>query len=351
MAEPEESKTKAKVETPKPTGEGKPLIFISHDARDAKLAEAFSKLLASVSAGVLRSFRASDKKGGEGIEYGTQWFPAIMNKLEEATDVVCLLTRRSVDRPWILYEAGVAFGKFKTPVHGLALGIPLADARTGPFAQFQNCEDDEDGLTGLVKTLVQRSPSLDPNEDMVKTAIQTFISSSKELLKDLDDGGIKDEKELPYDAPVAKLFEEIKVMFQRLPSRIEEKMTDEMDMPRRSISRRFHPRMLEEMMHMSKDPSIGILVACSLFRDDVPWLYDLGLEVYRASIGNRKSAAKEALRRFHHALEFTMHGPFMEEFMMRSKEGHMMMRDLEHLMMRLVDRGMGPEEEPEDENE
>lgn len=351
MTEPEESKAKAKADTPKPMGEGKPLIFISHDTRDAELAEAFSKLLSSVSAGVLRSFRASDKKGGEGIEYGTQWFPAIMKKLEEATDVVCLLTRRSVDRPWILYEAGVAFGKYETPVHGLALGIPLADARTGPFAQFQNCEDDEDGLTGLVKTLVQRSPSLDPNEDMVKTAIRTFIDSSKPLLANLDDGGVKDEKDPPYDAPVAKLFEEIKVMFQRLPSRIGEKMTGEMDMPRRSIRRRFHPEMFEEMMHMSKNPSIGIMMVCSLFRDDIPWLYDLGLDVYRASIGGRESAVQEALRRFRHALEFTMHGPFREQFMMQTKVSHMIMRQLEHMTMRLMDHGMGREEEPDVETE
>jgi hypothetical protein len=39
------------------------LIFISHDNRDADLAEAFSKLSRSVSAGVLQSFRSSDRKG------------------------------------------------------------------------------------------------------------------------------------------------------------------------------------------------------------------------------------------------------------------------------------------------
>ena len=39
-----------------------PMIFISHDTRDAELAEAFSTLLSSVSAGVLRSFRSSDRK-------------------------------------------------------------------------------------------------------------------------------------------------------------------------------------------------------------------------------------------------------------------------------------------------
>jgi len=116
---------------------GKSLIFISHDTRDAPIAEAFSALLKSVSAGVLKSFRSSDKKGNQGIEFGVEWYPEIMKKLEMASDVVCLLTPNSVNRPWILYEAGVAKGKLETPVHGVALGISLQVASSGPFAQFQ----------------------------------------------------------------------------------------------------------------------------------------------------------------------------------------------------------------------
>ena len=73
-----------------------------------------------------------------------------MSKLESASDVVCLLTQRSLDRPWILYEAGVAKGKLGTPVFGVALGIPLNRANAGPFAQFQNCDDKEESLTKLV---------------------------------------------------------------------------------------------------------------------------------------------------------------------------------------------------------
>jgi hypothetical protein len=46
-----------------------------------------------------------------------------MDKIEEASDVVCLLTQRSVDRPWILYEAGVAKGKLGKKVIGVAMGI------------------------------------------------------------------------------------------------------------------------------------------------------------------------------------------------------------------------------------
>lgn len=112
---------------------GKSLIFISHDTRDAGIAEAFSALLKSVSAGVLKSFRSSDKKGNQGIEFGVEWYPEIMKKLEVASDVVCLLTPNSVNRPWILYEAGVAKGKLETPVHGVALGISLQIASAGPF--------------------------------------------------------------------------------------------------------------------------------------------------------------------------------------------------------------------------
>ena len=61
-----------------------------------------------------------------------------MDKIDEASDVVCLLTQRSVDRPWILYEAGVAKGKLGKQVIGVAMGIQHSVAFTGPFAQFQN---------------------------------------------------------------------------------------------------------------------------------------------------------------------------------------------------------------------
>ncbi len=133
-----------------------PLVFISHDNRDAELAEAFSKLLKSVSAGMLKSFRSSDKKGTEGIQFGDDWYKRLMSQLDSASDVVCLLTGRSMDRPWILYEAGVAKGKLDTPVHGIALGIPLGSVSTGPFYQFQNSDDSEESLTKLVLQLSKR---------------------------------------------------------------------------------------------------------------------------------------------------------------------------------------------------
>src|SRR5262245_43585167 len=123
-------------DTPLTIPSQKALVFISHDTRDAALAEAFSTLLSNVTCGMLKSFRSSDTSGTQGLEYGSEWYPEIMKNLEQASDVVCLLTAQSLGRPWILYEAGVAKGKLGTPVHGLALGVPLGQASTGPFAQF-----------------------------------------------------------------------------------------------------------------------------------------------------------------------------------------------------------------------
>jgi hypothetical protein len=75
-----------------------PLVFISHDTRDAELAEAFSSLLKNVSAGVLKSFRTSDKKGTQGIEYGTEWYPEIIKNIQDASEC-CLSANRTKRQP------------------------------------------------------------------------------------------------------------------------------------------------------------------------------------------------------------------------------------------------------------
>ena len=54
---------------PSPIADGptdSPLVFISHDSRDADLAEAFANLLSDASGGVLKSFRSSDHAAPEG---------------------------------------------------------------------------------------------------------------------------------------------------------------------------------------------------------------------------------------------------------------------------------------------
>jgi hypothetical protein len=310
-----------------------PLIFISHDSRDAELAEAFSRLLSSVSCGVLKSFRSSDRRGSQGIEYGVEWYPEIMKNLATASDVVCLLTQRSTDRPWILYEAGVAKGKLNTPVYGIALGIPLRRASSGPFAQFQNCDDDEESITKLVMQLVRRIPNSDPDHDAIQMQVRTFKQKISEILKNLAQAKPAAAQATPPadETSAAKLFEEVKLMFRDLPSRIDSQLTEAVGASRHERPRRMHPGMVEDVLHRSGGP-LGLLVAVSFVRDDLPWLYELGLDLYRKlESGGHPPAIRRAAARFETALDLARTGPFIER-----EETYMAVRAAQSMMHRLA---------------
>ena len=334
-----DDKDKQQVTEKKSLQPSSPLIFISHDSRDAELAEAFSKLLRSVSAGMLKSFRSSDKKGIEGIEYGDEWYKRLMLNLESASDVVCLFTERSLERPWILYEAGVAKGKLDTSVLGIALGVPLRNVSTGPFYQFQNCDDSEDSLIGLVMQLTRRIPSLEPDEDVVRAQVQTFKSNVDEILSNLAEPGIEAADEPPSDSSTAKLLEELKVMFRDMPSRFEDRLADNLGVIRRRKTQRFHPRMFEEFIHMcgSGARSIGILVFASLIRDDAPWLYEIALEAYRSLTSGTQKTVEQIRRSLKNLRDLPMRSPLFEELgMMGSKEMHILMIEGPRTLERMI---------------
>lgn len=318
-----------------------PLVFISHDTRDAELAEAFSQLLSNSSMGILESFRSSDKRGTQGIEYGTLWYDEILRKLTEASDVVCLLTNNSIDRPWILYEAGIAIGKSNTPLIGIALGIPLQKANNGPFAQFQNCADDVDSLTKLVSSLIRKIPNAKPTDDVVKGPVLQFLEKIKPILEkqQISEAVDGNEGAIVEDTPVAKLFEEIKIMFQDLPSRIDRNINSD-----GRKSRKIHPMMLEDLMHftMKKDDSIGITMVLSLFRNDIPWIYDFGIDLIKTLKSKVSIPEKErAMKDFEKMLDFTFHHGILHEMYFNSKEERIY-RELPHILMsnlhRLHDR-------------
>jgi hypothetical protein len=318
-----------------------PLVFISHDSRDADLAEAFSKLLKSVSAGMLKSFRSSDKKGTEGIEFGDEWYKTLMSKLDKASDVVCLLTERSLERPWILYETGVAKGKKETPVHGVALGVPLASVSAGPFYQFQNSDDSEESLTKLVLQLCRRISNLEPDEGVVADQVHAFKENVAQVLKKIGSQKKPEKQETINEGAVAKVLEEMKLVVREVSSRFEKQMAEDSERfrSRRPPLRRPHLRMIEEMAHMvskrTGDP-IGVLMIASLVRDDFPWLYELGLDAYRAAKKGNVGQANEALRTFRDAADITLRGPLAEEMGVRGAdiEG---MRDLPMVIRHYVD--------------
>lgn len=320
----------------------KALVFVSHDSRDADIAEAFSNLLSDVSAGTLKSFRSSDKKGNSGIEFGAEWYTSIMSQLDEATDVVALLTARSIDRPWILYEAGVAKGKLGTTVLGLALGVPLDKVSTGPFGQFQNCGDDEDSLTTLVMQLLQRNPDASPREEAVRMQVKLFIQTlSKVLSKTPKKAGAESGGE---DQNVAKLFEEVKAMVRELPERVDSKFQQISRRTPNRAMRHMHPKMLNEMLFASSDPderggtaAAALLLTLSLAKDDLPWLHEVGMAIYRGMALDDRALVKSAHKHFQITMDMTMHGPWRRDLFRDDEDSFM----LSHYLPEAIERAVG----------
>ncbi|MBB6584989.1 toll/interleukin-1 receptor domain-containing protein [Ralstonia solanacearum] len=336
--EPQASIAEAQVVAPK---RGRAFVFISHDSRDADLAEAFANLLSDVSAGTLKSFRSSDKKGSSGIEFGTEWYTAIMSQLGDATDVVALLTHHSTDRPWILYEAGVAKGKLDTNVLGVALGVPLEKVSTGPFGQFQNCGDDEDSLTKLVIQLLQRNPDASPREEAIRMQVRIFLESAKKLVSAKG----KPVHPATDESNVAKLFEEVKIMVRELPERVDERVRSVGKKGMMKRMRRFHPMMLEEFLfhpasrESRSGPAAVWLLFISVFRDDIPWLYEMGLDLYHALRGGDQNAIKAARGDLQAILDAMTRGPFFHEMLRtEDEEVYFLVRNIPEM----VDRFLAP---------
>jgi len=256
---------------------------------------------------------------------------------------VALLTPRSLERPWILFECGIARGKLdergrqEKKIKGLALGLSLTKI-AGPFAQFQNCPFEIDAITKLVMELVAQIPNADPNRDAIEIQTKQFFERAKELIAGSEEA-TDDDKPPVDDASVAKLFEEVKVMFQDLPSRLEDRISSAIRPFGRRRGRRFHPMMLEEIMHMDgredNDP-IGILLGASIVREEMPWFYEIAREIYNNLKSGEIESAHRELHRLRRMSEMVIHGPFMED--VGDKETHMLMMEFPRMFDHLVHR-------------
>lgn len=313
----------------KPKPASPPLVFISHDGRDAELAEAFSKLLGSISAGMLKSFRSSAKKGREGIDFGDEWYKQLMKQLDLASDVVCLLTERSLERPWILYEAGVAKGKLNKPVFGVVIGLPLSKVGVGPFYQFQNCDDSEESLKKLIMQLAGRVPGLAPDSDVVETQVRAFKAKVDEILSKI--GQPTEAEETPSESSTARVLEELKIIVRDLPRRLEKRLSAPRLRERQLKLRSFHPKFFREFFHIFPDGPenpIAILMLTSYFREEAPWLEVLGQQAYYAIQSGNRPEKKRAIMALRHGINFITRTPMGEElFSIKSEEDLVFLHD------------------------
>ena len=122
-------------------------MFISHAARDAKTAERLKKLIQNVFLDNHDVFLSSDLTGGD------DWLAEITEFLKKKPLTLVLVTKSSLNRPWVWFEVGASW-------HAGATVIPVkaADIRRlpDPLARRQARRVSLRGLTDLCVDIGKR---------------------------------------------------------------------------------------------------------------------------------------------------------------------------------------------------
>ncbi len=266
------------------------------------------------------------------IDAGQRWGIAVAKELEASNYGVICVTRENLNAPWVLFEAGALAKSLEdSQVIPLLLDLDFKDI-SGPLAQFQAKKAEKDGIEEVVHSINKAANHAVP-EARAKSLFDALWPQLEQKLAAIPEPTKTTKAKRPTDEVMEELVSGIRS--------VELRIREMSEFPRPSRHRRmmkFHPYMMHEFGEMlgekPGDP-IGLLVMASSFREELPWLYELAMDAYRAYREGNSKAAAEAMRRFHRAASLIDRGPFpSEEFGIDSRALHMMLREWDHLFER-----------------
>lgn len=303
-------------------------VFISWSGdRSKSLAQAFREWLPLVLHYVEPWLSEAD------IEAGERWAQSVAKELAASNFGIICVTSENINSPWVLFEAGALTKSLETSrVIPLLLDLEFSDI-TGPLAQFQAKKLSRSGIGEVIQS-IQKAAEQPIPETRAKQLFEALWSEFEKKLGAIPDHAPTER----HMRPQHEILEELVASVRSLDSRIREVEDLRGSMRKRTKRmRRLDPFMFKEFPHMvgeRPDDPIMILVLASYFRDELPWLYELGADAYRA-IRSRHSDAPAALNRFRRAAKSMMRGPWIEELDMDPMIIDVTLHELERYCARL----------------
>jgi TIR domain len=294
-------------------------IFISWSGdRSKALASALKDWLPTVLQYVQPWMSSSDINSGE------RWSNEIAKQLKDTNFGILCVTKENLEAPWLLFEAGALAKSMQDGrVIPLRLDVENSDI-TGPLQQFHSEKADSEGVKKLLTSL--NTSWATPIADDV---LQNVFDPMWAVLAKKIDAIPESEAAQKKSRSQAEVLEDLVSNVRNMDMRLRDTM-DEDPMLRRKFRRRMHPGMMMELTHSIGarlgDP-IHLLISASLFKDELPWLYELALETYRNFKGGNVIEAKRAHEQYRKAIEAIREGPFLDMLGMDSKMVYMMMRE------------------------
>lgn len=160
-----------------------PDLFISHDGTEVSLAESFVSALQALSGREARidAFIARGNASARRIKPGDRWREVLIQNLRSSRAVVALLTKRSITRPWVNYELGVA-DEHEVPVFMLVLDPDNQDLVNHPISDRQWTEPTCSSVAQLMTKLLDHVEApVDRSADAEELA-RKFLASAENLV-------------------------------------------------------------------------------------------------------------------------------------------------------------------------
>lgn len=174
-------------------------IFISHTHSDRLLADAVAQLVEDLFGNRVVVRYSTQKEIDRGITPGADWYRWIVDQVETAQVAFILITPSSIQKPWVIWEAGAVAGaafaskKEGDPVIPLIYGVRTTELPDF-FARFQTVtatdEADVIKLTDLLQQLFGDASGVSASAmrkfvEAQEKAIARYLVTVTQVLKDL----------------------------------------------------------------------------------------------------------------------------------------------------------------------
>ena len=230
----------------------------------------------------------------------------------------------------------------------------------GPILQLQSTIFEKDDIKKLVKTLNKACGESGIPDDRLEKTFNVWYPNLEENLNALknsskQNSGIDQANESVHSTEILEEILELSRDNQRLLRNPDEKMYEDLETVKKSLedisrnnaivseqkraSRKYSSIVFEEIMHMNeRNGTYGFLMTLSLFKADLPWIYDMGKELIDMLKGQYSIEEKKfAIKNFREMIDFTFSHPIMHELYFRNKSTMYIMKDLPFILSRYID--------------
>jgi hypothetical protein len=268
----------------------------------------------------------------EDIQKGERGLDKIEELLKESDYGIISVTKENYKAPWLLFEAGaLSNSPNKIPVSPFLFDLKPSDLTGNPLTQFQaattysgkkdikklidslneRCGEKKLSDTTLEKSFEKWYPDLEEAFNKIRAETQVEEDDTADVV---DENRVILEEMLAMTRENRKLLrnpelhdaEGVKQILEKL-DRISNQNSRNEERERRR-RRKFHPVMIEEVFHRCRKEigvEQGFHIALSFFKEDFPWVYELGKDLAEVLKSKKSMEHKEkAIHDFINTLEF-----------------------------------------------